>query len=65
MFKCLQLEKWQPILFMLMRGTPTLQHCQQETLHLFERHLLSALIYYSNAMKCVKVGQVVTEVETC
>ena len=29
------------------------------------RHLLLALIYSSNAMKCVKVVNVLTEVETC
>ena len=65
MFKCLQLVKWRPILLMQMQGTANLQSCQKQTLHQFTRHLPLALIYSSNAMKCVKVQQVLTEVETC
>ena len=50
---------------MQMQETATLQGCQRWTLHQCARHLLLALIYYSNEMKCVKVGKVLTEVETC
>ena len=63
--KCLQLVKWQPIFLMQMQETATLQRCQKQTLHQCARHLQLALIYSSNAMKCVKEGKVLTEVETC
>ena len=45
--------------------TATLQSCQKQALHQCVRHLLSALNYSSNAMKCVKVGNVLKQVETC
>ena len=45
--------------------TATLQWCQKQTLHQCARHLLLALIYSSNAMKCVKVGKVLKQVEAC
>ena len=48
-----------------MQETATLQRCQKQTLHQCARHLQLALIYSSNAMKCVKEGKVLTEVETC
>ena len=44
--------------------TETLQSCQKQTLHQCARHLLLALIYSSNAMKCVKVGKVLKQAET-
>ena len=45
--------------------TATLQWCQKQTLHHCARHLLLALIYSLNEIKGVKVGKVLTEVETC
>ena len=62
--KCLQLVKWQLILLMQMKETAALQRCEKRTLHQCARHLLS-LIYSSNAMKCVKVGKVLKQAETC
>ena len=45
--------------------TATLQSCQKQTLHQFARHLLLVLIYSLNVLKGVKVGKVLTEVDTC
>ena len=45
--------------------TATLQRCLKQTLHQCARHLLLALIYSLNTIKGVKVGKVLTEIETC
>ena len=51
---------------MQMLGTANLQRSQSVTdFASVCKTSAAALIYSSNAMKCVKVGQVLTEVETC
>ena len=58
MFKMFTVGEMATILLMQMQETATLQRCPKQTLHQCARHLLLALIYSSNAMKCVKVGKV-------